>query len=128
MPRGRRVSDHNMRAFDLNAPMDWQEDAACAGELGPDGSAQDEWFFPGRRDVQDGTWFLSIARFCAGCPVRLQCEQFGQAHDSPGVWGGILFNNAGEVDLSFQYWREHGRLRENRPSRKSKVGPIAEVA
>lgn len=123
----RRVTDQNMRAFDLHAPMDWMEDAACAGQLGPDGTAQDEWFFPGRRDIQDGTWFLSIARFCADCPVRLMCEQFGRAHESPGVWGGILFNNDGNIDLSFQYWREHGRLRETRPSRKSKQ-PIAEVA
>lgn len=63
----------------LTPPGAWALYAACRG-LGPDR------FFPKRGEDQTGT-----LRICAGCPVRLPCQEYGMGAPTllQGIWGGV---------------------------------------
>lgn len=63
----------------LPPPSSWKIHAACRG-LGP------ERFFPGRGEDQ-----TAVLRICAGCPVRLACQDYGMTAPTllQGIWGGL---------------------------------------
>lgn len=60
----------------------------CAGAemFAPD---QDE--YDNRNDAIRGTvaFYKYAARLCAGCPFRVACAEYGIAHESDGMWGGL---------------------------------------
>lgn len=55
----------------------WMRQAACAGmDL--------RLFF-----LDPGMSSAPARAACAGCPVRVQCQSWGLAHESYGIWGGL---------------------------------------
>lgn len=65
-------------------PQEWMEQAACAG-MHPVGHRDEEdIFFPpkGRGDLR-----AQAKAVCATCPVRAQCEAYGNTTGSEGIWG-----------------------------------------
>lgn len=97
----------------IRLSMAWQAFAACYGARRPGGEALEEWFFPEGVQVKEGTWLVAQEQYCAHCPVRAQCEEWGRVHHYAGMWGGILFNTSGKIVPAFKYWQENGELKKN---------------
>lgn len=72
----------------LNLPLEddlphWREDAACRADEAA------EVFFPGGDRGQTKTMTDAAKRFCAGCPVRIDCLLYAvETRQEYGVWGG----------------------------------------
>lgn len=65
--------------------LDWQRDAACAGE-------DLALFFgaEGERGFERALRERAVKRICARCPVREQCLQHAlETGEEFGVWGGL---------------------------------------
>ena len=63
----------------LDWPPSWQLRAACLGVGGG-------LFFPERGVSEEK--IQEAKHICAGCPVRLECLEYG-LHDPQGIWGGL---------------------------------------
>lgn len=55
----------------------WRAQGACAGK-------PIEWWYPGRGESN-----ADAVAVCAGCPVLVECRQWGIEHENNGVWGGL---------------------------------------
>ena len=59
--------------------IEWER-AACRG-MGPD------LFFKldGQMTLRD---LDTVRQVCGGCPIRVECGEYGRAHEQEGIWGG----------------------------------------
>lgn len=66
----------------------WHDHAACRGDGGDwievPGSVG-RWTEPTVRDEVE-----RMKRICFACPVRAECRSHGEAHETAGMWGGLL--------------------------------------
>lgn len=75
----------------MTAPdLSWRRRGACAGD--PD--AMDAMFPEGVGVYVTNAYRTAAARWCHGCPVRLECLRYGVAAERTeagrhGVWGGL---------------------------------------
>lgn len=72
MTSGRRI-----RLIEGPVQNEWMELGSCRG-------SNADVFFPGKgSDVE-------AKRICAGCPVRVECREYGIVNNEKhGVWGGL---------------------------------------
>lgn len=48
-----------------------------------------EFFFPEEDKVSSGAETYTLARIiCSGCPVKMECLEWGVRHEEYGMWGG----------------------------------------
>jgi hypothetical protein len=93
--------------------LPWAEEARCRG-LSTAGS--DPWH-PGGRPATRAVAYAVGRRVCAGCPVRLECAQYGLsllelAGNQGGMFGGLtpreLMKLARELELPRTIKAQHG--------------------
>jgi WhiB family redox-sensing transcriptional regulator len=77
----------------IEAPMgeelDWADEAACRD--------MESWIFfpPERSNASTTRW---AKRVCAGCPVRIACQDWALTrHEEFGVWGGLTEGERREI-------------------------------
>lgn len=73
----------------LKAQREWVSRAACAPANRPEGMTPAEWtalFFDAGGSGRGAS--ARALRVCAGCPVRVECGEYG-AGEPDGVWGGV---------------------------------------
>lgn len=80
-----------MRAFPVHVPLEWHDEAACAG-------VKDVTWFP-QTDKPGGrtaAHLANVARakaICATCPVQAQCLAAALIEpQTAGIWGGLTAN------------------------------------
>lgn len=84
----------------------WVRRARCRNE-----NADADMFFPDK-SIAKGR------RFCAECPVKVQCKTYAIVHDEYGIWGGTTRYEREQLDLETvellkELYQSHGLL-ENR--------------
>lgn len=75
------MSDEQSEAY---FAIDWNS-GACSG-AGPD------YFFPDLRSL-DIIKLAKIRETCAGCPIRIECRDYGRAFETHGIWGGVALDD-----------------------------------
>lgn len=89
----------------------WRARALC-GKLTLEES--DKLFFVGR-----GATSKPAKKFCADCPVKLECSQFALTYQEVGIWGGTTEDDRRTFDRTMvgfliERERREGRLESRR--------------
>ena len=67
--------------------MSWQEHAACTSAV-----VDPEWFFPpppAAGQPHPRVFAAQARQVCAGCPVRVACQEYALHEPVQGIWGGL---------------------------------------
>lgn len=61
------------------AALAWQDQGRCKG-------MPVNIFYPEKVGAANA---VEAKRICAGCPIRLACQEYALTHREAGVWGGL---------------------------------------